>query len=858
MTIQADINPEFKRAIRGTYTTDPAHPDTFNPNYKDLLNNTVHLKDVTESLSIELESVAGTQEGFDSLSDRLASMTGDISTNAQRIAEVLPTIAFEQSIQLDWLYRDNRIFFDFFDEAMTLQDGLSIAVIQGVAGDDSLDIADTSNLYIGQEVLITNGQSTQLVKIANILSSNRVQLAEQLNFNADSTYRIASSSLNHVLGGAEATTGDQYITQSVNLTGRVQSSLIIRRTSNESVIKVYARPLDGGKWVEFQYRFRRDSSYRGVPSGFYDDEYIIDLPGQYVFRFVAEGDLSIKHMVVLGVHTGLGGEFNPALAPLPPTIIGPLDGALNVGENPTIQLGGYVSPVGTGFSASYVSVYADSAKTVLVASSGRISSLSFPLLEGLLAVNTQYTIVARFEDADGLISDPATSTFTTAATFISIATPSITSPQNSAIDIGETPTIQTSPFAVINGTDTHIGSRYQVRLASSDWSNPLYDSGTVTDLTSFDMPQNILEAGETGYAVRTQHQGQTLGWSDWSQDSTFATKAQFANIIGIALVSTGGGSGTWQRINENFEPVTVDASFFAQHATYAGIIDQTIDAQAMVKAPKFFSATGTVPSGSLAGKKYWMISDQPASGLSVHPAFMNAGSQIDQFWVGKYQGTDDGGTKLGSQAGATPLVSIDFTTMQARANARNVGGVSGFMMWSAHQVSAIKTLGLIFMGGSNSQALIGQGNINGSSALSVSDATVAQATLFGIVGLWGNVWQMFDGLQTDANKALKIWDNQGNKTYITTSQIAPANGWPIDVSNAAGASYNLGEHFVASTTSTTETSGTLADYQYFAANCVAYHGGFWGGGSGAGLFNVGVYYAASSSGPAIGSRLAKV
>lgn len=858
MTIEASENPIFKTTIRGTYTTDPAHPDTFNPNYKDLLDNTVYLKQETDALSAEMEAITGEQEGFTSLSERLAGMTNDISVNAQRIAGVLPTIAFEQSIQLDWLYRDNRIFFDFFDHSMTLQDGLNVPVIQGVMGDESLDVQSTSNLVVGQELLITNGTATQLVKIATILSAQRVQLTAPLAFNANNTYRIASSSLVHTLTGATASAGDQYITTAINLSGRNQSSLILRRTANDSTVKVYTRPADGGNWMEFQYRFRRDDSFRGVPAGFVDDEYIIDLPGQYVFRIVSEGSCEFAHMVLLGVHTGLGGEFNPALAPIAPQVISPLNGAIEVGETPTIQLGGYSSPVGTGFYASHISLYSDALMQNLVASSGRILSLSYSIQEGLLQVGTTYYVKAQFEDIDGLISDPTMTSFTTDTTFISIATPSITSPVSGSVDIGETPTIQTSTFAVINGTDTHTGSRYQIRLSASDWTTPLYDSGVVSSLTSFDIPSGVLQDGEVSYSVRVQHQGKNLGFSDWSQDSSFTTKSQFANIIGIALISTGGGSGAWQRIGEDFEPVTVDASFFAQHATYAGIIDQTIDGQAMRKFPKFYFKEGVIPSGTLTGKKYWLISDQPVTGYSLHPAFMNNGSPIEQFWVGKYQGTNDGGTKLGSVAGSTPLVSIDFTTMKARANARNINGVSGFMMWSVHQLSAIKMLGLIEMGGANSQALIGQGHVNGSSALSVSDATVSQATILGFVGMWGNVFQMFDGLKTDASKNLQIWDDQGNKTYITTSQVAPESGWPITLSDNNGTGYDLGLHFIAAGTTTTETSGTLADYQYFSANCVAYHGGHWSSGSHAGLFCAYFNVAASYSYTDVGSRLAKV
>lgn len=105
--------------------------------------------------------------------------------------------------------------------------------------------------------------------------------------------------------------------------------------------------------------------------------------------------------------------------------------------------------------------------------------------------------------------------------------------------------------------------------------------------------------------------------------------------------------------------------------------------------------------------------------------------------MGKYQGATDG-TKLGSVAGNTPLVSIDFPTMQTRANNRNTGGVTGFGLWNIYQLSAIQTLALIEMGGSDSQTLVGQGHVSGSSALDVDNATVAQASWRGIVGLWVN------------------------------------------------------------------------------------------------------------------------
>jgi hypothetical protein len=253
-----------------------------------------------------------------------------------------------------------------------------------------------------------------------------------------------------------------------------------------------------------------------------------------------------------------------------------------------------------------------------------------------------------------------------------------------------------------------------------------------------------------------------------------------------------------------------------------------------------------------------MVSDRPDSGFSVHPAFMSAGAQIAQFWVGKYQGTNDGGTKLGSVAGNTPLVSINFTTMQTRATNRNENGVTGFGLWNIYQLSAIQTLALIEMGGADSQTLVGQGHVSGSSALAVDNATVAQATWRGIVGLWGNVWQMVDGLQTDGSSKYKIWDKNGNRTLQSTSLTAPGSNYPVTMATASGTDYDLATVFAAETTNATSGNGTYGDGFRQDVNCVAYHGGYWSGGALAGLFSLNVSRAASNSNTYIGGRLAKV
>jgi hypothetical protein len=334
-----------------------------------------------------------------------------------------------------------------------------------------------------------------------------------------------------------------------------------------------------------------------------------------------------------------------------------------------------------------------------------------------------------------------------------------------------------------------------------------------------------------------------------------------AVAIGLVQVSPILGAGQWQRVDRDFNAITTTAATFNNHPTYAGIVDQVIDGQAMVRLPNFWFAAGTVPSGVYAGKPYWMICNRAAPGFAVHPAFMGATGEMNQVWVGKYQGTNDGGTKLGSAAGVTPLVSINFSTMRSRALARNVAGVTGFRLWSALDLAAIQMLASIEMGGSDSQALVGQGHVFGSSALAVDHAAVAQATWRGIVGLWGNVWQMVDGLKRSGG-SWWVWavNSPGagaadfSVGYRNTGLSAPsASGWlaAVDPGGLAAGVFlpagigaaGFGDYFYSST----ETDDR-----------VAYHGGGWSYGANAGLFCLYVTYAASSSNTNIGGRLAKV
>ena len=218
---------------------------------------------------------------------------------------------------------------------------------------------------------------------------------------------------------------------------------------------------------------------------------------------------------------------------------------------------------------------------------------------------------------------------------------------------------------------------------------------------------------------------------------------------GVALITPGGGGGTWAYVDKDGNTVPVPGTTqFTTHPVWGGIQDVIVDGQYMVKIPKFYIRRAMISSGTNTGKEAWWISNQPVDGYAVHPAFKVGGSEVNQIYVGKYQASMDG-SKLGSKPGVLPAVSRSLTQFQTDASARNVGGVSGFGLWSVYHWSAIQWLYLVENATMDSQTKTGQGRVNVSSAANVDASDVAQATYRGIVGLWGNVWQWLDGLKTN-------------------------------------------------------------------------------------------------------------
>lgn len=329
--------------------------------------------------------------------------------------------------------------------------------------------------------------------------------------------------------------------------------------------------------------------------------------------------------------------------------------------------------------------------------------------------------------------------------------------------------------------------------------------------------------------------------------------------IGVVLVQTGGGAGVWDRVDLNGIPVACPPGYFSSRSEYS-LDTSAIDNQAMVEIRKFHYANVVLAEGPYAGKRARFLNKTAFSGSQAHPAFLNTSSvEIDQFYVGAFEGYDDGGSKVGSTNNKAPLVSIDFTTMLDRCAARNTGGVTGFQLIDIYQLAAIQYLALVEMGNPDAQVSLGRGNCDapGGSAMQTGTTTAIWRALH---ELWGNVSMMVQGVENRGG-VLWVWNKNGTRAYVNTGRTLPPSGFMVDMTVEAGSGFDLGALFIPTGTVEAYDSGSWSDRFWITKDGttkVCYHGGHWSGGQHNGLFALLFYDAATYVGTHLGGRLAKV
>lgn len=281
----------------------------------------------------------------------------------------------------------------------------------------------------------------------------------------------------------------------------------------------------------------------------------------------------------------------------------------------------------------------------------------------------------------------------------------------------------------------------------------------------------------------------------------------------------------------------------------------------VVKIPKFYYK---VVDDSSASTRCFYISQGPADGFTLHPAFSRGGVEKDAIYVGRYHTTFLAFYNTSTITGKAPQVNL--TREDFRNNATSKG--SNWCQWDYASWCAIWMLYLVEFSDWNSQSKIGNGFTSMSSA-SNSGATDSMIYFTGraagsdgstavqyrhIENLWGNVYQWVDGINFSSNSMYVCTDpskfaddTSTNYTYIGDKI---GDGGYIDKLNyLTSAPYAF-----APGGSTGGSFSYVSDYHACGGSGLAV-GGAWDIGLYAGLFYCNAYFSSSSASSKLGSRL---
>lgn len=268
-----------------------------------------------------------------------------------------------------------------------------------------------------------------------------------------------------------------------------------------------------------------------------------------------------------------------------------------------------------------------------------------------------------------------------------------------------------------------------------------------------------------------------------AQDVLIIDENSFSDFIGIMNEESTQFHTAW------FNRVYGDRGGYLNKISFSilsSIQIEDIDGQKMVKIPKFYFKLekGDAREGYF-NKTSWLISEKPAPGFTIHPAFLCEGKEIDQFWIGAYESSRDG-NKACSINNVDPWISISFTEAIEACKKRNTGDIDGFHMLTIYELAAVQILALIDMGSAKSQYKIGEGNC-GKGGIKKTGTT--DAVWRGISELWGNTFCFLDGIKTvhaGQEKYIHLFDKYGYRDFINTG-ISPFEN--------SGKIYRLKENF---------------------------------------------------------------
>ena len=224
----------------------------------------------------------------------------------------------------------------------------------------------------------------------------------------------------------------------------------------------------------------------------------------------------------------------PNISIATPMITSPIDGAIDVSLIPTIVSSAYsiIGSSETHFSTDW-EIATDSGFTTIVKSSlNDTTHLTSWTIPTSLAPNIAHYIRVRYKSATYTSSWSNTVNFTTLN--VGVVTPTITAPIAEATDVLVTPTITTSGYNFVGGSETNISTDWEI-ATDSGFTNIVKSSlADTVNLTSW-TPTALNDM--TGYYVRARHKSVNYT-SNWSASVHFTTVDVYVQTPTLTVTGT--------------------------------------------------------------------------------------------------------------------------------------------------------------------------------------------------------------------------------------------------------------------------------------------------------------------------------
>lgn len=539
--------PEWPDEIYLLQVTDPVQggPDgVANVATKQLDTRTQMLREGQQAQGAQITQIETT---LTELTERVESSQAEVLAGVVR-AQMSGAGVYSEQFAADWTLIDTG--------AGTAPLALTEAVVP-VAGDDSLDVTNTTKLLIGETyVLFNHSGYRQEVTVAAILGPNRIRVSPVLTGLVTFPAWLGRTDWDvSTVRQATAPVGGIYRTRPLDLgAAGPQPKAIIIRHSGSGSLDVEWQDADGGEFVDAPWWRRR------TVDGQTETQYLIPTSGPTRLRITALGVVTVHWIATQPTPAMAEGAYNPAPRP---RLISPAPNDPALGPQPVLQIAAYTPPPGLTVAGVVYEVVKVSDNSVIHTSAPQPVGSTYTLPDGVVQQGTDYRFTAKIKAADGSLGDPSKPVLgRTIPDFRVILPPTILTPVAGAtIESGSA--VNLSAFAVLRGSDTQTGVQMQVRRIGQEWSEA-WDSG----MLAVGAPLVLKAPGALmGWTVQVQvrYWGAALGAGPWSAPITLT--------IDSMIWLTTPGDGTWT-VPEDGEyeliPVGGGASGSAGHSSWEG------------------------------------------------------------------------------------------------------------------------------------------------------------------------------------------------------------------------------------------------------------------------------------------------